>query len=218
MLFAVASDRSLPGEIRLTAFRALWGVFRSAEVGACLWDVFRAGAGYEGLTLGVQDHLTLAYELALRFPERYGEIRALQEGRLGNPDLLREFRFIYRAVSPDKASRDTVFASLLKPEGRQIEPWAAAALGYLNHPLRQREAVGYIYPGLAELPEIQRTGDIFFPKNWCVNLLRGHESPEAALEVERYLRDHPELSPLLRDKLLQAADHLRRIADAEDSH
>ena len=218
MLFKVASDLSLPGEIRLTAFRALWGVFRSPEVGACLWEVFRAGAGFKGLTLSMQDYMTLAYELAVRFPERYEAVRVLQEGRLGNPDLLREFRFVYRAVSPDRTFRDTVFSSMLEPEGRQVEPWVAAALGYLNHPLRQAEAVSYIYPGLSELPEVQRTGDIFFPKNWCTCLLRGHASPEAASEVERYLRDHPELPPLLRDKLLQAADHLLRPADSEESH
>ena len=184
--------------------------FRTEKVRAELWEVFRKGKGYKGLPLGVRDQMSLAYELAVRMPGSYDEIRTMQEGRIENKDLLREFRFVYRAVSPDKASRDALFASLLSPENRAVEPWAGAVLGYLNHPLRQEDALPYIYPGLEELPEIQRTGDIFFPKNWCNALLRGHSGAAAKDEVLRFLADHPDFPPLLEGKLLQAADHLLR--------
>ena len=153
--------------------------------------------------------MTLAYELAVRMPGSYEALRSIQEGRIQNNDLLREFRYIYRACCPGKAGRDSLFVSLLAPENRAVEPWAASALEYLNHPVRQTEALPYIYPGLEELQEIQRTGDIFFPKNWCVSLLRGHSSPEAAAEVSRFLSDHPGFPELLKGKLLQAADHLK---------
>lgn len=152
--------------------------------------------------------MKLAYELAVRMPGDYGAIGAIQEGRIENGDLLREFRYVYCAVAPDRESRDALFELLLDPLNRSVEPWAASALAYLNHPLRQEEAIGYIYPGLAELPEIQRTGDIFFPKDWCANLLRGHGSPEASAEVKRFLDDNPAFPELLKVKLLQAADHL----------
>lgn len=208
ILFDVASDTSLPTEIRLTAFRALAEVFQSENVQKTLWEVFERGAGYKGLKLGVRDYMTLAYELAVRCPGQYNTLCAIQEARVENPDLLREFRFVWRALSPEKESRDTVFASLLEADGRSVEPWAQSALYYLNHSLRQKEAIQYIYPALEELPEIQRTGDIFFPKNWCVNLLRGHNSKEAAAEVRRFLDDHPAFPALLKDKLLQSADHL----------
>ena len=208
ILFEVASDTALPSEIRLTAFRALTEVFQSENVQKTLWEVFEKGAGYKGLKLGVRDYMTLAYELAVRCPEQYDTLCAIQETRVENPDLLREFRFVWRALSPEKESRDAVFASLLEADGRSVEPWAQSALSYLNHPLRQKEAVQYIYPALEELPEIQRTGDIFFPKNWCVSLLRGHNSKEAAAEVRRFLDDHPAFPALLKDKLLQSADHL----------
>ena len=210
LLREAASDLSLPDELRLTAFRALMGVFRSDESCVLLRTVFREGKGYQGLTLGERDYLTLSYELALRCPEEYGRIRDLQESRITNPDLLREYRFIYPAVHPDRAVRDSVFAALLKPGNRAVEPWAASSLAYLNHPLRQAVAIGYIYSVLEALPEVQRTGDIFFPKNWCASLLDGHDSPEAAAEVKRYLDTHPELPELLKVKLLQAADHLLR--------
>jgi aminopeptidase N len=185
-------------------------VFRTETVRSELWEVFRKGKDYKGLPVGVRDQMSLAYELAVRMPGSYETIRTVQEGRIENKDLLREFRFVYRAVSPDKASRDALFASLLSPENRAVEPWAGAVLGYLNHPLRQEDALSYIYPGLEELPEIQRTGDIFFPKNWCNALLRGHGSAAAKDEVLRFLGDHPDFPPLLEGKLLQAADHLLR--------
>ncbi len=170
----------------------------------------RSNARPRGMPIGSRDLLTLACELAIRMPEKYDAIRTLQESRLGNPDLLREFRFVYRAADPSKARRDSLFASLLLPENRSVEPWAAAALAYLNHPLREQDAIAYIIPALEELPEIQRTGDIFFPKDWCVSLLKGHSSPEAALALRQFLADHPDLPPLLKDKLLQAGDHLLR--------
>jgi aminopeptidase N len=210
LLLEAASDLSLPDEIRLTAFRALAGVSRTDETRDLLRTVFLEEKGYKGLKLGERDYLTLSYELALRCPGEYGRIRSLEEGRIQNPDLLREFRFIYPAVNPDREVRDSLFAALLEPGSRAVEPWAASALAYLNHPLRQKEAAGYLYPALEELPEIQRTGDIFFPKNWCSSLLDGHDSPQAAAEVRRYLEAHPELPELLKVKLLQSADHLLR--------
>ncbi len=204
----MASDTAIPGEIRLTAFRTLAEVFRTEPLHSLLFTVFQEGKGYKGLQLSVRDYMLLAYELAVRCPERYDAIRTLQEARIGNPDLLREFRFIYRAVSPDKASRDALFASLLEPAGRSVEPWAASALSYLNHPLRQADALGYITPGLEVLPQIQRTGDIFFPKNWCESLLGGHDSPQASALVKQFLDANPDFPPLLKAKLLQSADHL----------
>ena len=62
----------------------------------------------------------------------------------------------------------------------------------------------YIRPALDLLPEIQRTGDIFFPGNWCEKLLSGHRCNAALNEVRKFLDDNPNLHPLLRKKILQA--------------
>jgi aminopeptidase N len=94
----------------------------------------------------------------------------------------------------------------MEPENRRIEPWTATLLGYLNHHLRQDEAVKYIYRGLEEMEEVQRTGDIFFPRNWAGALLGGHTSDKAKAEVQRFLDAHPDYPHLLRNKILQAAD------------
>ena len=160
--------------------------------------------------LNINDYMTLAYELSLRFPERYDEIVAVQRGRITDPDRLRRFDYIIRAVNPDKSERDALFESLLEPENRRIEPWAASALTYLNHPLRGTEAVEYIRRGLDELLEVQRTGDIFFPRNWAGALLSGHRSTEAHDALQSFLDENPDYPQLMRNKILQAAYPLQR--------
>ena len=162
--------------------------------------------------LNERDYTNMAYELALYRPEKYEDIIKTQRERINNPDRLRQFDFISQAVAPDTLQMDAFFQSLLKAENRRIEPWAASALAYLNHPLRQPYSVKYIRPGLEVLEEVQRTGDIFFPKNWVSALLRNHKSKEAYQEVQAFFEAHPGYSPLLTNKILQAAWPLYREA------
>lgn len=177
----------------------------SQDTAGRLYEIWSSG---EDGRLSQRDNMTLAYELAVRMPEKAKEIINTQRGRLKNPDLLREFDFISRAVTPSEAARDFLFVSLGNKEERRIEPWTQAVLYYLNHPLHSASAVKYIRPALELLPEIQRTGDIFFPAGWCSNLLAGHRSVEARIAVRQYLDDHPELNPMLRSKVLQAGFRL----------
>lgn len=160
--------------------------------------------------LSIADYMSMAYELALHYPSMAKEILAEEEGRIVNPDRLRQFQYISRAVSPDKAARDSLFQWLLVPENRRIEPWAAAALYYLNHPILGEESADYILPGLEALQDIQRTGDIFFPGRWCSSLLTGHKSKKALDALNTFLDSHPDYPPLLRNKILTAAFYLQR--------
>lgn len=155
--------------------------------------------------LSINDWMTFAYELSVRLPEKADEILQCQRQRLENPDRQRQFAFISQAVVADDNQRDKFFEKLITDsESRRTEPWARSALYYLNHPCRQAYAVKYLYPSLEVLPEIQRTGDIFFPANWCASLLSGHRSKEANAEVQRYLNDHKEINPLLKNKILRS--------------
>ena len=178
-------------------------VMRSEEVCAKMYDMW---FNQSDKMLNESDAMTLAYELAVRYPERYDEIYTTQLERISNADRRNQFEYIMRGTHPDAEVRDALFESLMEPENRRIEPWTATLLGYLNHHLRQEESVKYIYRGLEEIEEVQRTGDIFFPRNWAGALLGGHTSDAAKAEVERFLSDHPELNQLLRNKILQAAD------------
>ena len=80
------------------------------------------------------------------------------------------------ALSADPAERDAFFASLDDVANRRREPWVLEALRYLHHPLRAAASEKYIEPSLELLQEIQRTGDIFFPKRWMDATLGGHRS------------------------------------------
>jgi aminopeptidase N len=81
--------------------------------------------------------------------------------------------------------------------------------------LRAETSVGYIPESLALLEELQRTGDIFFPKGWLDATLGYYRSPEAGDAVRAYLEQNKDLRQDLRNKLLQSADMLFR---AEQQH
>lgn len=138
------------------------------------------------------------------------QILRTQRARIDDPDRLRQFDFISRAAVSDTARLDTLFNSLLAAENRRIEPWTTAVIRYLNHPLREDQSVKYIRPGLEVLEEVQRTGDIFFPKNWAAALLGNHLGSSAYEEVVRFLNERPDYSPLLKNKILQVAYPLYR--------
>lgn len=192
---------------RQQILRMLMMVTKDEGVIAQLYDIWEGG---NHPLLNVNDYMTLAYELAIRYPERYTEIVAEQRGRITNPDRQRRFDYIVRAVNPDRAERDKLFELLLEPENRRIEPWAASALAYLNHPLRSSEATHYLRPGLDELVEVQRTGDIFFPRNWVGALLGGHHSRQAYDILQSFLDENPDYPQLMRNKIMQAAYSLQR--------
>ena len=184
----------------------------SAKAPESIERIYRLWEKQSHPMLNERDYMTMAYELALHRPERYENIRETQRDRITNPDRKRQFDFIIQAVTPDTLQMDTFFQSLLKAENRRIEPWAASALTYLNHPLRQPYSMKYIRPGLEVLQEVQRTGDIFFPKDWASALLENYKSKEAYQEVQAFFEAHPEYPALLKNKILQAAWPIYREA------
>ena len=194
---------------RLQLLRSLISNARSSE---SIERLYRLWEKQTHPLLNERDYMSLAYELAIRMPEKFPSIIQTQRERISNPDRVRQFDFIAQAVTPDTIQMDAFFQSLLKAENRRIEPWAASALAYLNHPLRENYSVKYIRPGLEALQEIQRTGDIFFPKNWASAMLRNYKSKEAYQEVQAFLEAHPQYPSLLKNKILQAAWPLYREA------
>jgi len=165
-----------------------------------------------GLPLVERDYIALAHALALREVPQWREILQQQHERIDNPDRRARFAFAMPAYSADPAVRDSFFTSLADVRNRAHEPWVLDGLAALDHPLRAAHAEKYIRPALELLPEIQRTGDIFFPRRWADALLSGHASPDAAAAVRAFLEAHPELAPRLRAIVLQAAHDLFRAA------
>lgn len=178
-----------------------------ATTESCIDKLYTTWHDMNNEQLDELDYMTLAYELSVRLPELRDEICSTQASRIANPDRRAQFDYISRATTADISERDSLFEWLLsEPENRRPEPWAASMLALLNHHTRQEDAVKYIYPGLDALLEVQRTGDIFFPRNWVGALLGGHHSEAAHAELERFFEDNPKYPILLKNKILQAAD------------
>src|SRR3954470_3037623 len=175
--------------------------------------VWRGDTQVPGLTLAETDFITLAQELAVREVPGWQTILSRQVERTANPDRKARLQFVIPALSADAAERDRFFASLAVLGNRRHEAWVLDALRYLHHPLRAERSVRYIEPSLELLQEVQRTGDIFFPKRWMDLTLGGHRSPEAAAIVRAFLdRAGPAYPDRLRRIILSAADDLFRAS------
>lgn len=195
---------------RLQTFRTYRNIASSPKAIEQLYSLWKKKQAPAGCALSENDYISLSWLLALRLPERADEIVTLQQSRITNPDRKREYAFIAPSVSPRKAERDSVFASLLLAENRSVEPWVSAALANLNHSSRQSEAIAYIRPALDALQDVQHTGDIFFPSAWLRGLLAGHTSVAARDEVDRFFTDNPDYPGMLSNKIRQQADYLYR--------
>jgi aminopeptidase N len=166
-----------------------------------------------GLTLAEPDFITLAQALAVRGVPSAEQILEGQIARTENPDRKAQMIFVRPALSADQKTRDAFFASLSDPANRRRETWVLEALGYLHHPLRAAESEKYIASSLQMLQEIQRTGDIFFPKRWADATLSGHRSTTAAKTVRAFIAALPGDYPdRLRRVVLSSADDLFRAS------
>jgi aminopeptidase N len=130
-----------------------------------------------------------------------------------NPDRKARFEFVMPALAASQQTRDAFFAGLADVRNRRREPWVIEGLNYLNHPLRAASSEKYLQPALEMLPEIQRTGDVFFPRNWAAAVLGGYGTPTAAGRVRAFLESESDLPIRLRRIVLQSADELFRAAD-----
>ncbi len=167
-----------------------------------------------GLELSERDHIQLAYELSVREAAGAEEILASQLKKITNPDRKAEIEFVTKALSANPSLREAFFNSLKNKDNRTHEPWILEAVRYLHHPLRADDSKRFIMPSLELLEEVQRTGDIFFPKGWLDATLGELQSEEAAAMVREYLEKNKGLRTDLRNKLLQSADMLFRAEQA----
>jgi aminopeptidase N len=204
--------------------KASWfGTLRTIALtpGTVQWleQVWAKKESIEGLPLAEADYTTLALELAVRPADGAGDILKAQLLRIENPDRHARFQFVMPALSADPAERTKWFGSLRDVKNRRREPWVLEGLNYLHHPLRADAAKPYVQPSLEMLRDIQKTGDIFFPKRWLDATLGGHQTRDVAETVRAFLRNLPANYPeRLRNVTLQSADELFRAADIVRRH
>jgi aminopeptidase N len=206
---AAARTRSLKGSY----FSTLRSVALTRPTLAWLTAVWKRQARVPGLTFSETDDIALAQDLALRAVPGWKEMLERQAVRTKNPDRQARLRFVMPALSDDPAERSRFFASLGAIANRQHEAWVLDGLRSLHHPLRAASSAAFIQPSLEMLQEIQRTGDIFFPKRWMDATLGGHRSPAAAQTVRAFADTLPPGYPdRLRRIILSSADDLFRSA------
>jgi aminopeptidase N len=180
----------------------------SPEATQKLYDIWSGKNKISGLPVSEQQMIDLAATLALLLPQQAGEIIDSQLMKTLNPDRKKRLKYLQPFLSADIRVRDTAFESLFETENRGVEPWVVDAVRYLNHPLRAKESTHYITPSLELLEEIQKTGDIFFPRQFITAVISGHQSPTAAYYVKKFLLEHPNFPYRLKNKVLMAADLL----------
>lgn len=229
-----AMAASPAGPDRLAWFRLLRDVALTEETVAWLYDVWARTTWVEGLVLSETDEAELAVELALRLAPlepteeesalawcgtpfvlaRMGAAQAtemllMQHGRMGDEDAAARLAFLIPALSPVRAQRAKALARVRVPPARRREGWLLEAQRILHHPLRATHAVELLPDSLAVLPELDRTGDIFFAQRWAHATLADHRSPEAAGVVESFLAS-AHLPDRLRRTVLVASHDLRQ--------
>jgi aminopeptidase N len=180
----------------------------SPEATQKLYDIWSGKNKITGLPVSEQQMIDLAATLALLLPQQAGEIIDSQLMKTLNPDRKKRLKYLQPFLSADIRVRDTAFESLFETENRGVEPWVVDAVRYLNHPLRAKESTHYIIPSLELLEEIQKTGDIFFPRQFITAVISGHQSPTAFYYLKKFLLEHPNFPYRLKNKVLMAADIL----------
>ena len=163
-----ASHAPRTSSLKATYFTAFRTTATTAGGVAFLERVWRRQEKIPGLTLAEPDEADdgAGAGRAVGAPAA-ASILDEQRARFTNPDRKARFEFVMPALSaiaPRCATRS--LRSLADVKNRRREPWVVEGLSYLNHPLRAADAGKHLRPALDLLQEIQRTGDIFFPKNW----------------------------------------------------
>ncbi len=175
--------------------------------------VWRRAESVHGLVLAEPDYILLAQALAVRGVPAAEEILDAQIAQAKNPDRKAQMQFVRPALSADEKTRDAFFAALKDVRNRRREVWVLEAIGYLHHPLRAASAQKHVLPSLELLREIQRTGDIFFPKRWMDATLSGHDTREVAQTIRVFVTALPQDYPdRLRKVILSSADDVFRAA------
>lgn len=200
----------LPPNIKKTLFRLFSSIAYSELGKERLFEIWNKKAIISNLKLNEDDYTEIAMNLAVYEHEKTDEIIEETKASITNPDKLRRFEFLLPSLSSDEAIRDTFFQSLKDKKNREKESWVLSASNNIHHPLRQKSAIKHLKTSLELLKEIQQTGDIFFPKSWLNSTIGNYSSKEAYDILENFLSSHPDFSPILKKKLLQATDNLYR--------
>lgn len=202
----------LPANLSANIKKTLFGLFSSIAYSdsakAKLYQIWNKEIVIPNLKLNEDDFTNIAMNLAIFKHDKADEILEKTRTTITNPDKQKRFEFLLPSLSKDESVRNAFIESLKDDANREKESWVSVGLANVNHPLRQESAQKYIRFSLDLVDEIQRTGDIFFPKDWLDNTVGKYSSKYAFDEVQRFLKESPNFSPILKRKLFMATDLL----------
>lgn len=201
---------NLVSNIKKTLFNFYSSIAYSDSGKEKLYQLWNKEVVIEGLKLNEDDYTNMAMNLAIFKHQKADEILEKTRTTITNPDKQKRFEFLLPSLSKEESVRNAFMESLKEDENREKESWVLVGLSNVHHPLRQETAQKYLRFSLDLTEEIQRTGDIFFPKDWLNNTIGKYSSKYAFDEVQKFLIENPDFSPILKRKLLQAADGLYR--------
>lgn len=204
-------ETELPANIKKTLFGLYSSVAYSKEAKEQLYKIWSKETLIPNLNLNEDDYTELAMKLILFEHHKTEEIIEITKGAITNPDKLERFEFLLPALSSDENLRDAKAEGFSQAINREKEAWVSSALSFIHHPLRQKSGIKHLRASLDLLDEVQRTGDIFFPKAWLSSTIGLYSSTEAFDIMNEYLTDNPDLNPVLWKKLMQASDDLIRV-------
>lgn len=190
-------------------FDCYQGIFQSQKAYDNLYNIWKSQTPPKDVSLNDEDFTNLALALSLRNNTNHDLLQE-QLTRIKNPDRVTRFKIIMQATSSDQKIRDDFFNGLMQKQNRANESAVGSALGYLHHPLRQKTSIQYLPKSLEVLQEIQKTGAIFFPDNWLRSTFSSYQDPKAFEKVNQFLLKNPDYNAILKNKILQATDNLRR--------
>ncbi|OOV19729.1 M1 family aminopeptidase [Flavobacterium sp. LM4] len=199
---------NLSSNIKKTLFGLFSSIAYSDSAKARLYKIWNKEVVISGLKLNEDDYSNMAMNLAIFKHKKADEILEKTRTSITNPDKKKRFEFLLPSLSKDESVRNAFMESLKDDANREKESWVSVGLANINHPLRQESARKYIRFSLDLTEEIQRTGDIFFPKDWLDNTVGRYSSKYAFDEIQRFLKENPNFSPILKRKLFMATDLL----------
>lgn len=200
----------LPKNIKKTLFGLFSSIAYSDSGKEKLYRIWNKEDAIANLKLNEDDYTSIAMNLAIFKHPKADEILSKAKLAITNPDKQKRFEFLLPSLSKEDAVRDAFMLSLKEDKNREKETWVSSALANIHHPLRQESAKKHLRFCLDLVTEIQRTGDIFFPKDWLNGTVGRYSSKYAFDVVQIFLKENPNFSPILKRKLLQATDDLYR--------
>ncbi|WP_324023221.1 M1 family aminopeptidase [Maribacter sp. BPC-D8] len=204
-------QQELPANIKKTLYSAYTSIGYTDISLDHLYKIWNKELVINNLKLNDDNFTELAMDLTLYGHPESENILKTAEQAISNNDKLNRFTFLLPSLSKVQQTRNDFFESLQQEENRAKESWVVNAMNNLNHPLHQKESIQYLRASLDLVDEIQKTGDIFFPKRWLSSTIGNYTSPEAYEILQRFLDENPDLNSSLKSKVLQASDDLRRV-------